>query len=77
MPKGGKRKRVFALPTRVRILKDDDGHTYLVPVNRVAEFKAWLAAAPDYWEGYTGEDLSDWALGSHLSCYTFGNPEEA
>lgn len=70
-----KRKRFFRLPTRVRIMEDDDGHAYLVPVGREKEFVEWLAHAP-YWEGYKGVDCSAWRIGSHLSCYTFGNPEK-
>lgn len=68
------RKRFFRTPVRMRILSDDDGHDYFIRVGKEKAFAAWLSAGP-YWEGYTGEDFNAYRIGSHLSCYTFGNPE--
>jgi hypothetical protein len=60
---------------RIRILDDDDGHTYFIPLGKEIAFQKWLDAGP-YWEGYEGEDFSRYAIGSHLSCFSFSNPEE-
>jgi hypothetical protein len=70
------RKRFFRLPVRCRILSDDDGHTYFVPVGQEKAFQAWLDAGP-YWEDYEGLDYRCYEIGSSLSCFTFSNPERA
>ena len=59
---------------RVRILSDGDGHTYFVPVGKEDAFQTWLDAGP-YWEGYSGEDFSEYVIGCSLTCYTFADPK--
>lgn len=60
--------------TRYKFLQDDDGHDYLVPVDKEQAFRVWLEAAP-YWENYGGEDFSEYRTACHPNCYTFENPE--
>jgi hypothetical protein len=38
---------------RHRLIQDDDCHWYVIPVEEVDAFNAWLAAGP-YWENYQG-----------------------
>lgn len=55
---------------RVRIMKDDDGHTYFVPVG--------LEAAFDHYVHMDGEEEMPRefkCLNSHLSCYSFADPQ--
>jgi len=58
---------------RYKFLSDDDGHTYLVPVEKIEAFEKWLAAGP-YWENYTGEEFE--SLGRSLNCFSFTDPQE-
>lgn len=58
---------------RIRIMSDDDGHDYFVPVGKEKAFREWLAAGP-YWENYKGEEFE--SIDSALSCFTFENPQE-
>ena len=58
---------------RFRLLSDDDGHKYLVPVDKEAAFYEWLNAGP-YWENYEGEEFE--SLGSHFSTYSFCDPRQ-
>lgn len=60
---------------RFRLLSDDDGHRYLIPVGKEKAFYAWIAAGP-YWEGYTGEDFNECSLGCSLPCYSFTDFQE-
>jgi hypothetical protein len=62
-------------PARVRILTDDDGHDYVIPVGKEDAFQAWVNAGP-YREDYHGEDFAESALGCALSCYSFGDFQE-
>jgi hypothetical protein len=58
----------------VRILKDDDGHTYFVQVGKEQEFQAWLDAVySDVADPTTPDGVT--RLNSHLSCYVFRDPE--
>lgn len=58
---------------RIRILRDDDCHTYFVPVGLEAAFEAYL-------ESVENDELpipeGVIRVGRHLSCYTFADPEE-
>jgi hypothetical protein len=60
---------------RIRIMTDDDGHTFFVPVGQEAAFEAHL-------ESVYGDDeelpMPDGvvSIGSSLTCYTFADPEE-
>lgn len=49
-------------------LKDNDGHSYLIPVDEEARFYAWVkymeSETDEEWEGHEYDHL-----GSHLSCY--------
>ena len=55
---------------RVRILKDDDGHAYLVPDELELAFYHWVSTEGE-------EEMPDMfeRLNSHLSCYTFTDPQ--
>lgn len=50
------------------IIKDNDGHTYLIPVGDEERFHRWVAymegESDEKWDGYEYDPL-----GSHLSCY--------
>jgi hypothetical protein len=61
--------------TKIRIMSDDDGHTYFIPVGKERDFQKWLDAGP-YWEGYDGEDFSGHCIGGSVEAYVFSNPEE-
>jgi hypothetical protein len=59
---------------RYKVLKDDDGHYYVVPAEKEDLFDKWVEAGP-YWEGYEGEDFEKYALGGSLSLLTFSYPQ--
>lgn len=59
---------------RFRFVKDDDGHTYLIPADKQADFEKWLEAGP-YWEDYKGEDFQDYETGCSACRYTFTDPK--
>lgn len=58
---------------RFKMVSDDDGHRYVVPVEKVEEFGRWVEAGP-YWEGWQGEDFNDYAIGGAPSLVTFESP---
>lgn len=63
------------IKNRVRIMNDDDGHSYLVPVEAVREFEAHLESVYNEQD----DDIAPMpdgveALDSHLSCYSFVDP---
>jgi len=60
---------------RYRLLPDDDGHDYVIPVGKEDAFQAWVEHGP-YWEDYTGEDFNECRLGCSLSCYSFTDFQE-
>ncbi len=53
-------------------MKDDDGHTYIIPLGMEPAFLRWLEAGP-YWDGYKGPDFNENRLDSHLTCYSFAD----
>jgi len=61
---------------RFRLVKDDDGHSYVIPAGLLKEFHAWVEAAADEYEGYTGPSFEDFALSYHPSAYTFTDWKE-
>lgn len=62
-------------PQRWRFVKDDDGHTYLIPADKRKAFDLWVEASP-YWDGYEGEDFQGDETGTSSSNYTFTDPKE-
>jgi hypothetical protein len=66
-------------PGRWRIVKDDCGHTYIIPGDKEGEFHQWLKTFEesdpekdvDNASSYAGEDFSNYEIGSHMSCYVF------
>ena len=56
---------------RIRIMQDDDCHTYFVSVGQEKAFNAYVDSEGEL-------DMPDGVerLGSHLSCYTFADPRE-
>lgn len=60
---------------RFRLLSDDDGHDYVIPVGKEDAFQAWIEAGP-YLEDYHGEDFAEYALGCSLTCYSFADFQE-
>jgi hypothetical protein len=60
--------------TRYRFVRDDDGHTYLIPATEQVDFSRWLAAGP-YWDNYSGKAYHDCRIYSS-SVWTFIDPQE-
>jgi hypothetical protein len=54
-----------------RILSDDDGHIYFIPLDQVEAFYEWASsnAGDDY--TYDHDAFARYAQGYALSCYTF------
>jgi hypothetical protein len=59
---------------RYKLLSDDDGHYYIIPVEKTKQFRRWVDAAP-YWEGYREENFEGRALGGSPSLLTFTDPQ--
>jgi hypothetical protein len=57
---------------RIRILKDNDGHTYFVPVGDEDEFYKWVDDVEDD-KFHPGNWMS---IGCSLSVFTFVDPRE-
>lgn len=61
---------------RFCFVKDDDGHTYMIPADRRREFDKWLETIEDYdavpWSGY---DFEDCRLRHAPQCYSFTDPQ--
>lgn len=49
------------------IIKDNDGHAYLIPVDEQERFHRWVAYMEGETEDWEGHEYD--SLGSHLSCY--------
>ncbi len=64
-----------ASPVRMCFVKDDDGHTYLIPVDQRAAFETWMEAGP-FWEGYEGPEFFGASIGCSASRYSFVDPQE-
>ena len=70
-----KQESTFFELKRFRLLRDDDGHDYLIEVGKEKAFEKWIAAGP-YWENYKGEDFNEARIGSHFSTYSFADPRQ-
>jgi hypothetical protein len=58
----------------IRILQDDDGHTYFVPLDKENDFHEWLAAV-EAGEEWSGVGFEGYEIGGALSCFVFYDPE--
>ncbi len=56
---------------RFCLLQDDDGHDYIVPVERIADFEKWLGS-----EAAQDGEMPKWAdkFGCAPSCLSFTDP---
>lgn len=68
-------KKSKAEPVRMCFVKDDDGHTYLIPVDQRKAFEVWMEAGP-YWDGYYGPEFDDARIGGSATHYSFLDPQE-
>ena len=72
---------------RQRFVKDDDGHTYLIPAEKRGAFDAWLEHETKLWgethtdeefeavkTEYAGEDFNDYRIDGGATSYSFENP---
>lgn len=69
------KKKSKAEPTRMCFVKDDDGHTYLIPVDQREDFEIWMEAGP-YWDGYEGPEFDKACIGGSATHYSFIDPKE-
>lgn len=73
---------------RQRFVKDDDGHTYLIPADKRDAFDAWLEHETRLWSeshtdeefealkaSYTGENFNDYRIDGGATSYTFESPQ--
>jgi hypothetical protein len=73
---------------RFCFVRDDDGHDYLIPASKKAEFGTWVEHQQKLWgeshtdeefkkleAKYTGADFNDYRTGIHPSSYTFTDPQ--
>lgn len=60
-------------PQRFRLLSDDDGHDYIIPVGEEKQFEAWVAATSND-EEYEGKSYEDKAIGGAPSLISFTDP---
>jgi len=59
---------------RFRLLSDDDGHHYLIPVGKEGEFEAWLQEIAD--EDYSSKGFDDCRISGSPELLTFTDPKE-
>lgn len=57
---------------RWRICKDDDGHSYIIPAEKLREFDKWLETVED---GDVSDIFDQYRCRMHPSCYTFTDPK--
>jgi hypothetical protein len=67
-----KTKRVST--QRYKLLKDDDGHAYIIPVEKEEEFEKWVRATTDN-EDYEGPSFEHLVIGGSPSLVTFTDPQ--
>jgi hypothetical protein len=63
------------IPERFRMVRDDDGHTYVIPADKEDDFHAWVEASGGDMEDYEGIDFEKYSLGGCPSVVTFEKPE--
>lgn len=66
---------VIKEPQRFRFVRDDDGHTYLIPALLEEDFHKWVIATTDG-GGYSGTDFEQYSIGCNPSIYTFTDPRK-
>jgi len=70
---------VLRLPYhRKRLARDNDGHDYLIPEDKIEQFDKWVESTESDFEGeYTGEDFNSCRLNMSPRNYVFvGSVEE-
>lgn len=58
---------------RFKLLHDESGHDYIVPVEQEELFYQWVDASENDFEDYTGKNFEDLRVGS--SGWTFTDPQ--
>jgi hypothetical protein len=59
---------------RWRLVKDDDGHSYVIPAEFQEGFEKWVEAMSNDSE-WVGVDFEKYSLGGDPSCVTFTDPK--
>lgn len=61
---------------RWRFVRDDDGHSYLIPAEAAQQFYAWVDHMYESSIPYEGIDFNDCRINGCTSLYSFTDPKE-
>jgi hypothetical protein len=63
------------MEARYRFMKDNDGHTYLIPVGQEKAFRTWVEACMDEDGNDVGPQFDGWKLDGDPARFTFTDPQ--